>query len=86
LDLDDLKDVKRSFGIQVATRGKRTDASPEEARAMIVGALHTLHRASGARVKTLNADLKGKKIAIVFIENARFGENSLGYTTLDGPD
>ncbi|GAB1470256.1 hypothetical protein MASR2M66_11330 [Chloroflexota bacterium] len=86
LDLDDLKDVKRAFGIRVAVRGRRTDASPEEARSMVVGALNTLHRASGDRVRTMNAEIDGKKVAVAFIENAMFDEDSTGSTTLEGPE
>lgn len=86
LDLDDLKDVKRAFGIRVAVRGRRTDASPEEARSLVVGALNTLHRASGARVRTLNAQIDGKPVAVAFIENAKFDEDSTGSTTLEEPE
>jgi hypothetical protein len=78
--------VKRSFGIQVATRGRRTAASPEEARELVVGALNTLHRASGARVRTLNAEIDGKKVAVAFIEGAAFDEDSTGSTVLEGQE
>jgi hypothetical protein len=86
LDLDDLQDIKRPFGIQVAVRGRRTNASPEEARSMVVGALNTLQRASGARVRTLNAEIDGKPVALAFIEGGRFDEDSTGSTTLEGPE
>jgi hypothetical protein len=53
---------------------------------MVVGALNTLHRSSGGRVKTLNAEINGKPIALAFIEDAQFDEDSTGSTTLEGPE
>jgi hypothetical protein len=83
-DLDLLKGIKQPFAIRVVTKGRRTDATPEEARSMVVGALNTLHRSSGERVRTLNAEIEGKKVAVAFIENAQFDEDSTGSTTLEG--
>jgi hypothetical protein len=53
---------------------------------MIVGALNALDRSSGGRVKTLNAEIDGKPIALAFIENAQFEEDVDGNTVLDGPE
>jgi hypothetical protein len=53
---------------------------------MVVGALNTLHRASGDRVRTMNAEINGKKVAVAFIENAKFDEDSTGSTTLEAPE
>jgi hypothetical protein len=53
---------------------------------MVVGALNTLQRASGARVRTLNAEIDGKPVAVAFIEGGRFDEDSTGSTTLEAPE
>jgi hypothetical protein len=49
---------------------------------MVLGALGTLNRSSG--VQTLNAEMNGKPIALALIEDAQFGEDNEGNTTLDG--
>ena len=55
--------------------------NPREALAMVLGALGTLNRSSG--VQTLNTEMNGKFIALALIENAQFGEDIEGNTTLD---
>jgi hypothetical protein len=86
LDLDMLKGIKRPFAIQVQRKGRSRAALPTESRDMIVGALNALDRSSGGRVKTLNAEIDGKPIALAFIENAQFEEDTDGNTVLDGPE
>lgn len=49
---------------------------------MVLGALGTLNRSSG--VRTLNTAMNGKPIALALIEDAQFGEDTEGNTTLDG--
>ena len=49
---------------------------------MVLGALGTLNRSSG--VQTLNTEMNGKPIALASIEDAQFGEDAEGNTTLDG--
>lgn len=53
-----------------------------EAFAMVRGALGTLNRMSG--VKILNGQLDGRPIALAIIEEAQFGEDDQGNTTLQG--
>ncbi len=48
---------------------------------MVLGSLGTLNRSSG--VRTLNAEMDGKSVALALIEGARFGEDNEGNTTLD---
>jgi len=47
---------------------------------MVLGALGTLNRSSG--VQTMNTEVNGKPIALAFIEDAQFGEDTEGNTTL----
>ncbi len=49
---------------------------------MVLGSLGTLNRSSG--VRTLNAEMNGKPVALALIEGAQFGEDDEGNTTLDG--
>ncbi len=51
-----------------------------EALAMVRGALGTLNRLSG--VKILNTQIDGQLVALAFIEDAQFGEDDQGNTTL----
>jgi hypothetical protein len=37
-------------------------------------------------VRTLNAQIDGKPVAVAFIENAKFDEDSTGSTTLEEPE
>ena len=50
---------------------------------MVLGALGTLNRSSG--VRTVNTELDGKPVALALIEDAQFGEDTEGNTTLDLP-
>jgi hypothetical protein len=34
----------------------------------------------------MNAEINGKKVAVAFIENAKFDEDSTGSTTLEAPE
>ena len=47
---------------------------------MVLGALGTLNRSSG--VQTMNTKMNGKAIALALIEDAQFGEDTEGNTTL----
>ena len=47
---------------------------------MVLGALGTLNRSSG--VQTVNTEMNGKPIALALIEDAQFGEDTEGNTTL----
>lgn len=51
-----------------------------ESLAMVLGALGTLNRSSG--VQTMNTEMNGKPIALALIEDAQFGEDTEGNTTL----
>lgn len=55
-----------------------------EALAMVRGALGTLNRLSG--VKILNTQIDGQLVALAFIEDAQFGEDDQGNTTLRGTE
>ena len=47
----------------------------------MLGALGTLNRSSG--VRTINTEMNGQPIALALIEDAQFGEDTEGNTTLD---
>ncbi len=49
---------------------------------MVLGSLGTLNRSSG--VRTLNVQMNGRPVALAMIEDAQFGEDNEGNTTLDG--
>ena len=67
--------------IQVQRRKASRLPSAREALALVLGALATLNRSSG--VKTINTEVNGKSIALAMIEDAQFGEDIEGNTTLD---
>jgi hypothetical protein len=50
---------------------------------LALGALGTLARARETGVKTMNAEVDGKAVALAIIENARFDRDPQGYTTLE---
>ena len=68
--------------IQVQRRNGKRLPRPHEALALVLGALGTLHRSSG--VRTMNTEINGKSIALALIEDAQFGEDFEGNTTLNG--
>jgi len=67
--------------IQVQRRRASRLPSSREALALVLGALATLNRSSG--VKTINTEVNGKSVALALIEDAQFGEDIEGNTTLD---
>jgi len=79
--LDLLKGIKLPSAIQVQRRGARRLPNLSESLAMVLGALGTLNRSSG--VRTVNTELDGKPVALALIEDAQFGEDTEGNTTLD---
>ncbi|HRJ59063.1 MAG TPA: hypothetical protein PLV64_22450 [Anaerolineales bacterium] len=84
LDLNAIGSIKLPQLLQVQRRGEKRLPTPGESLAIVLGALGTLNRSSG--VKTLNARINGKPVAMALIEDARFGEDAEGNTTLDGLD
>lgn len=68
--------------IQVQRRRASRLPSSREALALVLGALATLNRSSG--VKTINTEVNGKPVALAMIEDAQFGEDLEGNTTLNG--
>lgn len=80
MDLDALREIKWPSAIQVQRRGASRLPHPSEALALVLGALGTLNRSSG--VKTINTELDGQPVALALIENAKFGEDNNGNTTL----
>jgi hypothetical protein len=80
LNLDGLREIKLPTAIQVTKRGVYRLPSLSEAFSMTLGALATLGRSSG--VQTANAELDGHLVALAVIEDAQFGEDSNGNTTL----
>jgi hypothetical protein len=81
LDLDTLKYIQLPTPIQVQRRGISRRLHPNEALALVLGALGTLARLSG--VKTINTIIDGQPVALALIQGARFGEDSNGDTTLN---
>lgn len=65
-------------------RGARRLPHRSEALALALGALGSVNRYAG--VKTLNLNMNGKPIALALIENASFGRDTEGNTTLDEAD
>ena len=80
LELDGLREIKLPSAIQITKRGVYRPPSLHEAFSMTLGALATLGRSSG--VRTVNAELDGHPVALAVIEDAQFGEDSNGNTTL----
>ncbi len=72
----------RPGAIQVQKRGISRLPNPMEALALVLGALGTLNRSSG--VRTINTEMNGQPIALALIEDAQFGEDNEGNTTLNG--
>jgi hypothetical protein len=68
----------------VTKRGARRLPHRSEALALALGALGSVNRYAG--VKTLNLIMNGKPIALALIENASFGRDTEGNTTLDEAD
>jgi len=68
----------------VTKRGARRLPHRSEALALALGALGSVNRYAG--VKTLNLNMNGKPIALALIENASFGRDTEGNTTLDEAD
>ena len=65
-------------------RGARRLPHRSEALALALGALGSVNQYAG--VKTLNLIMNGKPIALALIENASFGRDTEGNTTLDEAD
>ena len=65
-------------------RGARRLPHRSEALALALGALGSVNRYAG--VKTLNLIMNGKPIALALIENASFGRDTEGNTTLNEAD
>ena len=74
--------IVRPGAIQVQKRGTSRLPNPMEALALVLGALGTLNRSSG--VRTINMELNGQPVALALIEDAQFGEDIEGNTTLNG--
>ena len=70
--------------IQVTKRGARRLPHRSEALALALGALGSVNRYAG--VKTLNLIMNGKPVALALIENASFGRDTDGNTTLNEVD
>jgi hypothetical protein len=70
--------------IQVTKRGARRLPRRSEALALALGALGSVNRHAG--VKTLNLIMNGKPVALALIENASFGQDTEGNTTLNEAD
>ena len=70
--------------IQLTKRGARRLPHRREALALALGALGSVNRYAG--VKTLNLTLDGKPVALALIENANFGQDTQGNTTLNEAD
>jgi hypothetical protein len=68
----------------VTKRGTRRLPHRSEALALALGALGSVNRYAG--VKTLNLIMNGKPIALALIENASFGRDTEGNTTLNEAD
>ena len=66
--------------IQITKRGARRLPQRREALALALGALGSVNRHAG--VKTLNVEFEGHRIALALIEDAQFGEDIEGNTTL----
>ena len=82
LNLDGMRRIVRPGAIQVQKRGISRLPNPMEALALVLGALGTLNRSSG--VRTINTEMNGQPIALALIEDAQFGEDNEGNTTLNG--
>jgi hypothetical protein len=67
-------------GIQVSRKGARRLPQRREALALALGALGSVNRYAG--VKTLNLDIDGRPTALALIEDAQFGQDADGNTTL----
>jgi len=70
--------------IQVQRRGARRLPNLGEALSLALGALGTLNRLSGVRIHNLK--IGGHPIALAVIEDAQFGEDNEGNTTLEEVD
>ena len=68
--------------IQAQKQGKFRALNLMESMALALGALGTLARSSG--VRTINTKINGKPVALAIIEDARFGTDPNGFTTLSG--
>jgi hypothetical protein len=68
--------------IQIAKRGARRLPQSREALALTLGALGSVNRYAG--VRTVNLHVDGRAIALALIEDASFGQDADGNTTLDG--
>ena len=80
LELDGLREIKFPNAIQITKRGVYRLPSLRESFSMTLGALAMLGRSSG--VRTMNAQLDGQPVALAVIEDAQFGEDNNGNTTL----
>jgi hypothetical protein len=76
------RQIVRPGAIQVQKRGISRLPNPMEALALVLGALGTLNRSSG--VRTINMEMNGQPVALALIEDAQFGEDTEGNTTLNG--
>jgi hypothetical protein len=73
-------EISRPAAIQVSRRGVSRLPTLQEALALALGALGTLNRSSG--VRTMNAEVNGKPVALAVLENVTFGKDENGFTTL----
>ena len=80
LDLDAIRRMVLPGSIQVQRRGARRLPNLGEALSLALGALGTLNRLSG--VKIHNLKIGGRPVALAVIEDAQFGEDDEGNTTL----
>jgi hypothetical protein len=69
--------------IQLKKRGASRLPHSAEAMALLVSALGAVDRWTG--VNTLTLDVDGQPVALAVIENARFGQDQQGHTTLSIP-
>jgi hypothetical protein len=73
-------EISRPAAIQVSRRGVSRLPTLQEALALALGALGTLNRSSG--VRTMNTEVNGRPVALAVLEDARFGTDANGFTTL----
>jgi hypothetical protein len=80
VDLDAAEEIVHSSAIQVGRRGVQRLPTLQESLALALGALGTLNRSSG--VRTMNAEVNGRSVALAVLENMTFGKDENGFTTL----
>ena len=73
-------EIVHPAAIQAQKRGRVRALNLKESMALALGALGTLARSSG--VRTINTEVDGKPVALAIIEDAQFGTDANGFTTL----